>query len=259
MTAAGDGNLAIGDIRVLADSLHNAAIIDDLGSLHAALTVTNPLPGRGGAAAETLEQALRRGFVAREALTRAVTLADCETLALGTPGTRVARAAAWADVHPSYPCYSAPGMITVVIVPWLPPQRPYPSAELRQLVQSHLDRRTQLGTRIVVTGPTYRAVAIHALVRALPGAHVSAVRERIGVTLAAFFDPLHGGSDGTGWPFGRAVFRSEVLQVLADTAGVDHVMSLQIVLDGGEESCGDACLAPTELVATAHHSIEVVQ
>jgi hypothetical protein len=145
-----------------------------------------------------------------------------------------------------------------VIIPWLPAQRPYPSADLRQLVQTCLDRRSQLGTRIVVTGPTYRAVAIHALVRALPGAHVTAVHDRIGVALTAFFDPLHGGPERTGWPFGRAVHSSEVRQVLDDTAGVDHVMSLQVVMDDGEESCGDVCLAPTELVAAADHRIEVV-
>jgi hypothetical protein len=46
--------------------------------------------------------------------------------------------------------------------------------------------------------------------------------------LRAFFDPLRGGPEDQGWPFGRDVYASEVYQVIEQTSGVDHVEALGI-------------------------------
>ena len=35
-------------------------------------------------------------------------------------------------------------------------------------------------------------------------------------------DPRQGGPDGLGWPFGRSVTQSEILQVIRDVPGVDY-------------------------------------
>jgi len=74
----------------------------------------------------------------------------------------------------------------------------------------------------------------------------------------AFLHPLHGGPAGTGWPFGRDVVRTEVLQVLDDVDGVDHVIALDLVGPDGA-SCGNLCLGPLGLVAAGEHTIEVVR
>jgi hypothetical protein len=61
-----------------------------------------------------------------------------------------------------------------------------------------------------------------------------------------------------GWPFGRDVYRSEVLQVIGSVAGVDHILSLSLSGDGGPAQCGNLCVGPTELVVAGPHTIEVV-
>ena len=93
-----------------------------------ALTVMNPVAAVGGAAAETLDQAALRALTSVEAVRRAVTLGDVEALALETPGTRLARAGARPNLDAAFPCLEALGVITVVILPWLPRSRPVPRA-----------------------------------------------------------------------------------------------------------------------------------
>lgn len=218
--------------------------------------VTNPVALAGGAAAETLAEAAARAVELVDARLRAVTLADFEALALATPGTRLARASARANFDPALPCLAATGVITVLVVPFLPRCRPSPSPGTRRAVAAGLARRRVIGTRVVVAGPAYRDLIVRARVRPHPGTHPADLARRIAAALDAFFDPLTGGPEGGGWPFGRDVYRSEVLQVLDETPGVDHVLSLELVVDG-EGRCGNVCLGPTGLVAAGIHEITV--
>jgi hypothetical protein len=45
--------------------------------------------------------------------------------------------------------------------------------------------------------------------------------------LSGFFHPLHGGKNGQGWPFGGAVYISDVLACLDGVPGVDWVEAIQ--------------------------------
>ena len=220
------------------------------------VSVTNPVPLAGGAAAETLGEAAARAVELVDARLRAVTLADFEALALSTPGTQLARASARANFDPSLPCLAATGVITVLVVPFLPRRKPSPSPGTRRAVAAGLARRRVIGTRVVVTGPTYRDLFVRARVRPFPGTDPAELSRRIAAALDAFFDPLTGGPEGGGWPFGRDVYRSEVLQVIDETPGVDHVLSLELVVDG-EGRCSNVCLGATGLPAAGTHEIEV--
>src|SRR5262249_13276510 len=126
--------------------------------------VVNPLPAVGGAAAETLTHAIGRAIESVERTPRAVTLGDYEALALETAGARLARAEARANLHPSFPCFTAPGVITVIVLPYLPIDRPAPSQELLRLVADYLAPRRVIGTRVEVVGPSYLEVAAQAKV-----------------------------------------------------------------------------------------------
>jgi hypothetical protein len=61
-----------------------------------------------------------------------------------------------------------------------------------------------------------------------------------------------------GWPFGRDVYRSEILQVIDGVAGVDNVLYLELSSNSGPAQCGNLCVGPTELVVSGSHTIEVV-
>ena len=164
-TRAADGNLPADAIDRVAPSGHNVALVPDLATVVGQLRrVSNPIAASDGAAAETVAEAQGRVLEEMERPRRAVTLADYEQLAKSTPGVRLARVAARALLHPAFPCLKAPGSITVIVLPYLPAGRPVPSRELLQSVTRRLNRLRSIGTRVEVTGPLYKEIAVRATV-----------------------------------------------------------------------------------------------
>jgi len=234
---------AAGAVAALAvDTIEDAALTG--------IEVGNPEGSEGGADSETLEEAIGRVRLLREASLRAVTLADIESIVLETPGAEIARASARANMFPGLACVNALGVITVLLVPDSAAPRPLPSAGLLAYVARRLERRRIIGTRIVVTGPEYVEVAVYATVQTLPRASRDLVRKRVLETLKRFFDPLT-------WPFGRDVYRSEVLQALDGVEGVDYVEKLELAANRCPPGCGNICTPGTALVAEGSHQIEV--
>jgi predicted phage baseplate assembly protein len=244
----------------LADSASNRSLPDfDLAAATAQIDrITNPVAASGGGDAESLASAEGRVLETVELTDRAITLADYERLALATPGTSIARVAARANLHPGFPCFSAPGVVTVLVLPYLPLRRPEPSASLLRSVAGWLIPRRPIGTRVEVVGPEYRRITARAHVRALRGSVPQQVEAACVAALHAFFDPLSGGPEGSGWPFGRDVYRSEVMAVLDRTPGVDHVLSLALFSSGtSDPRCGNVCIGPLGLVDSGSHEISV--
>jgi predicted phage baseplate assembly protein len=257
ITNGAAGNVAARAIATLDTGPHNTALFDVAAASAALQSVQNPDAATGGAEQETIAHAEGRAALLLGQPERAVTLQDCEELALETPGTAIARAAAIANYCPGLPCYSAPGFITVVIVPSLPLGRPVPSAGLISAVSAYLNRRRVIGTRIEISGPDYLEVAVNATVKAGTGQNKATVHDSIVAALQKFLDPLGGGPDGTGWPLGRGVYISEILETMAGVAGVDYVVSVQLSAAGCGPQCGDICLDPLALAVSGSHQIQV--
>jgi predicted phage baseplate assembly protein len=258
-TRAAAGNLPAGSVKRLTHSRANRQLLGDLGTAEGRISrITNPLPASGGADAESLDDAEARAMLRVRRTTRAVTAGDFEALALDTPGTHIARAWCRPGMHPAFPCFNMPGVISVIILPHLPAHRPAPDRPLCAAVAAHLRRHRLLGTRIEVTGPAYTRVTVRAQVQARAGAGAAVVRARALAALVRFFDPLAGGPDGTGWPLGRDVYRSEAMQVLDETDGVDHVLAIDFVDGQGNALCGNLCVGPLSLVDSGDHQVDVV-
>ncbi len=196
--------------------------------------------------AATLDAVDRAAVRARRAPARAVTVLDHERLALAVPGTDVRRARAFAAIDPALPCAEAEGTVTLIIVPSLPLVRPAPSACLLRAVSGFLARRRLVGTRLLVVGPTYVEVGVGARVAVRPRRSPEEVVDAVGEALRRHLHPLTGGPAGTGWPFGRDVRASELVQVVDAVDGVDHVVALEVT-GPGATACGDVCIAPTAL------------
>jgi predicted phage baseplate assembly protein len=258
-TRAEEGNLIAGSVRKLADTTHNRTIPGfDLSNARSQLaSITNPVPAVGGSAAESLVHAEGRAFESIATTPRAATLEDFDRLARETPGTQLARVLPRANVHNSFPCLTASGIVTVVILPYLPKGRPTPSSGLRRAVAAYLSRRRVIGSRVEVVGPVYREVGVRAKVQSCPGVNRGELKQGIVARLNEFFDPLVGGPDHAGWTLGRDVYRSEVLQVIDETTGVDYVISLELLV-GGQSHCGNVCLGATELVVAGQQQIEAM-
>ena len=258
-TRAELGNLQPGSIDTLSDNAHNRALLKNLAPYKKDLSaIANSLPSTGGDEAESLEEATERARQLIVKPNRAVTLGDYETLARETPGVHIARVSARANLHPGFPCYQAPGIVTVIVLPSLPVGRPVPSIALRRTISAYLTRRRVIGTRVEVAGPTYRKISVQASVQSAPGINTVALQSTLTKNINRFFDPLVGGPNGTGWPFGRDVYRSEVLQIIDETPGVENVLALELRTGDGRPQCGNICIGPTGLVDAGEHEIEVL-
>jgi predicted phage baseplate assembly protein len=96
-------------------------------------------------------------------------------------------------------------------------------------IAAHLDERRPIGTRLLVEPPYYQGVTVVATVRA--AGHwvaVDRLREEALTALYSYFNPLTGGPEGQGWPFGRPVHSGEVFAVLQQVAGVDLVEDVRL-------------------------------
>jgi hypothetical protein len=290
VTEGAVGNIAAGAKWRLAgadDELNQALGINPQTVEEALSAVANRSPGSGGADRETPNHAAGRAVealwaherllelcppgqgatldglerdrvLALAAPVRATTLLDYERLALDVPGAPVARARAWAGLDPNYPCLKASGTVAVIVVPWLPRRCPQPSQGLIAAVRGFLNRRRIVGTRLVVVGPHYLKVSVRATVAVQPGSRRDRVREAVAAALDGFLDPLHGGPEGRGWPFGRDVYRAEILEAIDRAPGVDHVEALELIPDSGTAQCGNLCVGPFWLVTPGKHTIQLL-
>jgi len=225
----------------------------------AGVTVVNRKPAIGGAAAETLSAAKSRARSELSAVQRAVTSEDYETLALSTPGLRVARAKA-------VPLQGedgrvAEGRVTVVIVPLSEYPNPRPSEGFLRTVCRHLDRHRLLGTELRVLPPNYVKIAVEAEVSVRQGYGTDTTEAKAAEALNQFLHPLAGGPEGRGWPFGRTVYVSEIYEVLEGVAGVDAVANVRLLASEGSFSMaedGSLAISPFGLVYSDRHQVTAV-
>lgn len=251
------GDLELGLVAVLdpgadAEGIGEAAgrAAEDLWSHERLLEVAGGNP----ASLDQMDPAVVRS---RPAPTRACTAIDFERLALAVPDTAVARARAWTGIDPTLPCVAAPGTVTVVVLPSLPAAAPQPTPGLLRAVRTHLAARQTLGTRLVVVGPTYVEAIVSATVRCLDGRDPDRVGADVEAAIDRYLHPLHGGSAGRGWPFGRDVHAAEMLRRIDEVPGVDHVTGLELSSGSTAGGCGSICVGPFSLVRTGAHRIEV--
>ncbi len=167
---------------------------------------------------------------------RTVTLADHERFALAAAPRSIARVHALArrdldarvdgdGASGREALRDAPGHLSVVVVPHAAAgeKRPQPSAALIAQVLAELEPRRLLATRLHVAGPRYVGVDVRVALAPCADALDDRLRSDAGAALSRFLDPLRGGADGNGWPFGRAVYVSEIYELLETVPGVDHV------------------------------------
>lgn len=230
----------------------------------------NLVPAAGGADAETIAQARIRAGGALNEVRRAVTPGDHETIATQAPGVAVARAYAAVGDHPGYPCTLVPGAVSVYVVPAAPRgdadwdladfvAAPRPDPGMLSQVCSVLGQARLLGEELFVRKPRYRAARLQVEVTGTPR-DPAAVRAKVQRALRQYLDPLAGGDDGTGWPFGAPLRPSALLRAAQGAAGHDgEVSSVAVALDASTswENCRDVAIGPHELVAVEVRDVQV--
>lgn len=211
------GNVGEGTITVLKSSIPYLA------------SVTNFKPARGGTDPETLERAKLRAPQVLRNHTRAVTAEDYEYLALEA-SPAIARAKC---VYPGATTSGQsppPGVVRLLLVPAvLESDRLISSDELelprrvREEVQAYLDERRLLATRLDIATPEYVPVSVVARIKAKAGSNPGQVTADIERRLYRYINPVSGGPDGKGWPFGRSLSLSEAYATIQGVDNVDYI------------------------------------
>ncbi|HEX6356359.1 putative baseplate assembly protein [Actinophytocola sp.] len=211
------GNVARGAISVLGSSVPYVS------------TVENQEAAVGGVDGETVAEAKVRAPNQLRVQERAVTAQDYEQIA-----RQAAPAAARIRCLPAGPGYE-PGAARVLVVPGavadegdrLRFEQLIPSEQLLETIATRLDERRLVGTRLVVEPPFYQGVTVVARLVAA-GAEPNRVNADAVDALYRYLNPLRGGADGTGWPFGRPVQYGEVFAVLQRVPGVGLVEEVRL-------------------------------
>ena len=220
------GNVQSGRLQVLKTALPYVA------------SVTNREAARHGTNAESLEAAAIRAPALLRNRDRAVTIEDFEFL------TQQAAPGAVAQCK----CLAAnsrqrSGGVQILIVPvthtadvyrgeGMHPDRFQVSPSLKQQISRFLDERKLLGTRIELGEPDYVGVSVRAevgldIARTNLQARES-ILKALRISLYRFLNPLTGGLEGKGWPFGQCVHVSDVMGVLRQVEGVSYIGALEL-------------------------------
>ena len=192
---------------------------------------------------------------------RAANVLDIERLALATPGGGVERVRAFPGLDLAVPCWRAPGTVSLVVLPDSPPDRPEPAAALLAAVRDQMRGHKTVGTRMRVYGPTYTPVAMAIEIIARDGTDPARAVVAVERAVRTFLHPLRGGPARRGWPFGRDVYRTEILALATESPGVELATSVQLSrgATATSEACANLCVPAVDLVDLVDLTVEVVQ
>lgn len=247
------GNVAPGQVRVLKTSIPYVARVE------------NRSAAVGGAEAESLADAKARGPLLLRSRGRAVSAKDFEELALD--------AAQGAARVACIPEEGAPASVRLLVVPHvtgdefgaIPRADLNPPPQLLERICGSLDERRLVGTRLLVQPPDYSWLTAVVRLSARPRFDPTALRTEVLRALYRLFDPLTGGPDGTGWPFGRSARVHEIHAALSRILGVDMSREVNVALYPAEADTGRrgaaadrVDLPATGLVYSFDHQVKVV-
>lgn len=223
---------------------------------------------------ETIEQLQARVSSLLQQRERAISADDFEQLSLTTPGIAIARAKAAVGFHPRFPCTAVPGAVTVFAVAEVPrdgfyddpfyedsfTQTEFSIIKSPQLdpgahaeLHARLNQRRLITTEVFVCSPNYRRVHLQVELEGV-FANQRTIRLAVAKHLLAYLDPLLGGDDKQGWPFGAALrpssFIKQVQSLLPEGVVVQNVA---VGLDDNSsfESCRDTEIGQYDLVYLA--------
>ena len=201
------------------------------------VSVNNPEAASGGASAENIEDAIRRGPQEFHSVQRAVTARDFEYWARKAGAVSRARAFTKADLWK----YATPGTVEIVLVPLLDEQQlgghisalqlqERQTEQARKQIQQTLDERRPLGTNCIVSWVRYKTVKVQLTIVAYQEEDFGALQKRVLERLHRMINPLPA-VGYPGWRFGQALWISNVYDAVRAEPGVSHIELANLIVD----------------------------
>lgn len=203
--------------------------------------IKGPPKGQPADAPRPLGEEIRSAVLELRRTVRAVTAEDYEALAVAAHASAArARCLPLRNLKAPEPFkQESLGHVSVVVVPRKGGDKdPVDVPEMLAAVRADLETRKLLTTRLHVVGPRYVTLRLATELVLTQGALERAPtreakeKEQKGVVelaveaLRKFFDPLTGGPERRGWPFGRSIYVSEIYALLDGLPGVDYIARL---------------------------------
>jgi hypothetical protein len=207
------GNLEVFSITKLYSALKN---VD---------SVFNPVLSEGGVRVENLAELVKRAPATFKHRGRAVSREDIICLTKEASGI-IAKVNVLSGLDEEG--NSILGLITIVIVPDLPGPKPTPTAEILQIVETHLKEITPNIGKLKVTGPVYYQVNIRAQLVTTNLEAVSEIETQVKRKIEGFLHPLTGGTKGKGWDFGQIPSKSDFYSLFSDFSGISYIKTLDV-------------------------------
>lgn len=203
-----------------------------------------------------IDEALAAAVVALQTEQRAVSVADLEGLAKAITGVGRAHGVTGHNLESPSPYAMAPGHLSLVIVP-TPTETGYPFASDTLLAavkgdrdarepDGGLDSRCLLGTHLHLVKAKPLEIELTGTLHIYADRTAHEVQNDAARAIQRYLDPLVGGAEGSGWPFGATLHPTHLYALLDGLEGVDYVTSL--ALRGPTGSEGSVTTGPDELV-----------
>ena len=248
-----EGNVQVGILNTLKTAIPYIARVE------------NWQQATGGEDVETLESAMQRAPKHLRSRDRAVTETDFEFLA--EQAAREGVCSALGRVKCAQ--FGARGIVYILVIPDIAHPAGYLSSDQLELADkdknalfAYLDERRMLTARLKIQKPDYIWVSVGVKLGAIPGVDQSLVKGEVETRLCGFLNPLTGGPDGNGWPFGRNLYVSDIYSCLQGVPGVQFIRSVEIyeVRDGKTKGPIESVeIKERSIIASDRHEIECVQ
>ena len=178
----------------------------------------NPVAGEGGRFQETLEDVRKRFIADIHTPHTAIMGSDYEALVKQVPGLCISKVHAWMDVDKNE--------VQVAVLPDLPEKFPKLSDLYQKEIETWLDSRRLLSTRVSVRQPVYQSVTVSGTVYVKP--HYENCREQMEQVLQKELDYIHGKQN-----FGEVLHFDRLFHAIEGLECVGYLSDFGISVDGG--------------------------
>ncbi len=186
-------------------------------------SVTNPIPATGGVDALAVDTLITTAPDRLRHRQQALTTVDIEALSVAW-SSEIVRARCLTPDEPTDP-------IKVFIARRTGERCPKASLAERDALARYLREQGwgALGERSIrVFNPDYVHLSVTVEILAESPETVAAVEKEGRERILTLLHPIDGGSDGSGWPFGHGLWKSDLFRALANVPGLDRVDNIEL-------------------------------